>query len=94
MGMGEAALLAWFGSELADNRLLILGALKEAGRLSIDEIARRLALDFASVERWLATLVLAGLVTRVDNARYQAGGANYDDLIEGLATAEPVRTRS
>lgn len=94
MGMGEAALLAWFGSELADDRLLILATLKDAGRLTIEEIARRLALDLASVERWLATLALAGLVTRADDARYQAGGANYEDLIESLSTADPVRTRS
>ena len=39
MGMGEAALLAWFGSELADDRLLILATLKDAGRLTIEEIA-------------------------------------------------------
>jgi len=94
MGMGEAALLAWFGSELADQRLLILAVLADVGRLTVDEIARRLALDLAAVEGWLGTLVLAHLVTPVDGGCYQAGGPSFDDLIEGLSGSEPLRTRS
>ncbi|MBN9088069.1 MAG: hypothetical protein J0J01_14260 [Reyranella sp.] len=95
MGMDEAALLAWFGSELADDRLLILAILKGAGRLAIDEIAGRLALDLATVKLAVETLVLAELVTPVDGgACYRAGGPNFDDLIEGLGGTEPPRARS
>jgi predicted transcriptional regulator len=95
MGMGEAALLAWFGSELADDRLLILAVLKDAGRLAVEEIASRLALDLATVKLALGTLLAAELVTPVDGgACYQAGGPNFDDLIKGLAESEPSPARS
>lgn len=95
MGMGEAALLAWFGSELADDRLLILAVLKDAGRLTVEEISRRLALDAAAVEHWLRTLVLAELVTAVEpGAAYQADGPNFPDLVAGLRDADPAPRRS
>jgi predicted transcriptional regulator len=90
----EAALLAWFGSELADDRLLILAVLRDAGRLAVEEIAGRLALDLATVKLALSTLVLAELVTPVDGGtRYRAGGPNFDDLIAGLVGAEPPSHR-
>jgi hypothetical protein len=95
MGMDEAALLAWFGSELADDRLLILAVLKAAGRLAVEDIAGRLALDLATVKLALGTLELAELVTPLDGgALYQADGPNFDDLIKGLAGSEPSPSRS
>jgi DNA-binding IclR family transcriptional regulator len=90
--MDEAALLARFGSELADDGLLILSVLKAAGKMTLEQISSRLALDFATVDHALRRLSLAGLVTPAnDGAGYQAGGKAFDDLIRALADAEPAR---
>jgi DNA-binding MarR family transcriptional regulator len=95
MGNVGAALLARFGSELADDRLLILAILLEAGSLAVEQIARRVGIRQAAIQPLLEQLVLAKLATPCDGgANYRAAGQNFDGLLRYLSTVEPAPRRS
>lgn len=75
-------------SKTADQALVLLTALAEAGPSTATELSRRLGLNRTVVHRLLATLVGRGFANRDPAGRYQLGMALFD-----LATRVEERLR-
>jgi hypothetical protein len=88
-----ARLLARFGSELNDYRMLVLAVLAQAGPLDLEGIASHLGIGVAMAGPLVDQLILACLVTLAGDA-YDIDTEQFETLVANLEGAEPARRRS
>jgi DNA-binding MarR family transcriptional regulator len=88
-----ARLLARFGSELNDHRMLALAVLAQAGPLDLDGIASQLGIAVAMAGPLVDQLVQACLVTLAGNS-YDIDVEQFEILVANLEDADPERRRS
>ena len=89
-----AKLLARFGSELKDDRILVLALLAQAGPLDLNTIADALGLAVATAGPLVDQLLQGCMVTLV-GAAYDINTEQFETLVANLTDAEPyTRGRS
>ena len=87
-----ARLLARFGRELNDHRILVLAVLAQAGPLDLDGIASHVGLAVDMAGPLVDQLVQACMVT-LDGSGYDIDTEQFETLVANLANAEPARWR-